>query len=72
MFLERKIQTCFDNFEVYKDGEMIGLPANKIGGISRQVSGLSSFLPKSTDADDEDGTNMVLSESSSFQPLLCK
>ena len=49
---------------------MIGLPANGIGGISRQVLGLSSFLPKSTGVDDDDGTNMVPSAESSFQHFL--
>ena len=44
----KEIQSWFENFDVYKDGEMVSLPANAVGGISRRVLGLSSFCPKST------------------------
>ena len=66
----KEIQLCFENFDVYKDSEMISLPANEIGGISRRVLGSSYFCPQSTDANDEDGTNMVPSRETSFQPFL--
>ena len=63
----KEIQSCFENFEVQKDGEMISLPVNAVRGISRRVLGSNSFSPQSTDADDKD---MVPSTQSSFQPFL--
>ena len=66
----KEIQSCFENFNVYKDGEMISLPANDIGGISRRVSASNSFCPNSTDDDDEDGTNMIPCTNLAFQPFL--
>ena len=56
----KEIQVCFENFDIYKDGEMISLPANAVGGISRRVSGQST----------EDGSNMIHSGNTPFQPCV--
>lgn len=58
----KEIQSYFENFKVYKDGEMTGLPVNAVGGISRRVLGLNSSSPHSTDA----GEDMVPSTQSPF------
>lgn len=51
---------------------MIGLSANGISRILHQSLASGSFVPTSSDDNNDDGTNMVPSNVSSFQPVLRK